>query len=48
MRNNVDSSSEKMDKKIQHFIRQKKDENLALKKLLTKLESRLKSKALIR
>ena len=42
--NGVESSSEKLDKKIQNFIQQKKDENLALKKLLAKLESSLPSK----
>jgi len=46
MRNNVDSVSDNMDEKIQNFIRQKKDENMALKKLLSKLESKLKSKGI--
>ena len=40
----MEPSSEQLDKKIQSFIQQKKDENLALKKLLTKLESGLQSK----
>lgn len=42
--NGVESSSDKMDKKIQNFIQQKKDENMALKKLLVKLEIGLVNK----